>query len=296
MLIDAIKSLWGKKGIYLILHLSVLFLSLFLIVSLSIDTYKNTQFYKESSFMQIQLWICIWFIFVFFVELFMAQRKWIYIRSHFIFLVISIPYLSIINHYGWTFSTETMYLIRFIPLVRGGYALAIVVGWLTYNKASSLFVSYTTMLFATIYFSSLTFYVLEHQINPLVNDYGDALWWACMDVTTVGSNITAMTITGRVLSVLLAALGMMMFPIFTVYVTDLVQNANKKKSLYYNKGNGDGSDDENEKPQQNQKIEEAKQEADEAKKVAEEAKKEVEDTRKEVSSQQDESEKKNQNQ
>jgi preprotein translocase subunit YajC len=54
-----------------------------------------------------------------------------------------------------------------------------------------------------------------------------------MDVTTVGSNIIAVTVTGRVLSVLLAALGMMMFPIFTVYVTSLVQRRNQKKQEYY---------------------------------------------------------------
>ena len=63
--------------------------------------------------------------------------------------------------------------------------------------------------------------------------YGDALWWAFMDVTTVGSNIIAVTVTGRVLSVLLAALGMMMFPIFTVYVTSLVQKRNQEKQEYY---------------------------------------------------------------
>lgn len=51
---------------------------------------------------------------------------------------------------------------------------------------------------------------------------------------TVGSNIYAVTPTGRILSVLLAALGMMMFPIFTVYVTSLVQNANKRKNEIYN--------------------------------------------------------------
>lgn len=56
-----------------------------------------------------------------------------------------------------------------------------------------------------------------------------------MDVTTVGSNIIAVTATGRVLSVLLAALGMMMFPIFTVYVTSLVERRNKEKQDYYKK-------------------------------------------------------------
>lgn len=102
-----------------------------------------------------------------------------------------------------------------------------------YNRASSLFVSYLTMLLATVYFSSLAFFVLEHRVNPLVNGYGDALWWAFMDVTTVGSNIIAQTVTGRVLSVLLAALGMMMFPIFTVYITNLIQQSNKRRKQYY---------------------------------------------------------------
>ena len=66
-----------------------------------------------------------------------------------------------------------------------------------------------------------------------MNGYGDALWWAFMDVTTVGSNIIAQTVTGRVLSVLLAALGMMMFPIFTVYITNLIQQSNKRRKQYY---------------------------------------------------------------
>ena len=90
------------------------------------------------------------------------------------------------------------------------------------------------MLLATVYFSSLIFFVIEHKVNPQVVAYDDALWWAFMDVTTVGSNIYAVTPTGRILSVLLAALGMMMFPIFTVYVTSLVQNANKRKNELYN--------------------------------------------------------------
>ena len=178
-------------------------------------------------------WLCIWFLFDFVLEFFLAKYKWRYIRTHFIFLLVAIPYQNIIAYYGWTFSPEVTYLLRFIPLLRGGYALAIVVGWLTYNRASSLFVSYLTMLLATVYFASLAFFVLEHKVNPLVTDYGDALWWAFMDVTTVGSNIIAMTTTGRVLSVLLAALGMMMFPIFTVYITNLIQQSNQKKKQYY---------------------------------------------------------------
>ena len=162
----------GKKGIYGILHIIILLMSLFLVISISIDTFKGIPFYTQSSYMKIQLWICIWFLFDFVLEFFLAKHKWRYIRTHFIFLLVAIPYQNIIAYYGWTFSPEVTYLLRFIPLLRGGYALAIVVGWLTYNRASSLFVSYLTMLLATVYFASLAFFVLEHKVNPLVTDYG----------------------------------------------------------------------------------------------------------------------------
>lgn len=225
--------IYQKKGIYGFLHIIILLLSLFLIVTISIDTFNNIPFITQGSYLKIQFWICMFFIADFMLEFILSKNKIYYLQSHFVFLIVSIPYLNIINYYEFTFSPEVSYFLRFIPLVRSGYALAIVVGWLTSNKASGLFVSYLTMLLATVYFSSLIFFVLEHKVNPQVTGYDDALWWAFMDVTTVGSNIYAVTPTGRILSVVLAALGMMMFPIFTVYVTSIVQNANKKKEAYY---------------------------------------------------------------
>ena len=53
----------GKKGIYGILHIIILIMSLFLVISISIDTFKGIPFYTQSSYMKIQLWICIWFLF-----------------------------------------------------------------------------------------------------------------------------------------------------------------------------------------------------------------------------------------
>jgi voltage-gated potassium channel len=42
-----------------------------------------------------------------------------------------------------------------------------------------------------------------------------------MGVTTVGAAIFPVTSIGKILAVLLPALGMMFFPIFTIYVTNL---------------------------------------------------------------------------
>lgn len=215
---ESLKDKW----VYAFLHILILVLSVFLVVRISLDTFHNEAFYLEKRFLRFQFWICIVFLFDFFVEFYLSDNKWKYIRNRFIFFLVSIPYNSIISFYGWTFSPQVTYALHYIPLIRGGYAMSIVVSWFTYNRATGLFISYLATLLFTIYFASLAFYVFEHHVNPLVTDYQDALWWACMDATTVGSNIEAVTPVGRILSVLLAALGMMMFPIFTVYVTNLL--------------------------------------------------------------------------
>lgn len=171
-----------EKGIYGILHVIILILSLFLVISISVDTFKGIPFYEQSVYMKVQLWICALFLADFVLEWFLAEKKGHYVATHFIFLLVAIPYQNIIAYMGWTFSPEITYMLRFIPLVRGGYAMAIVVGWLTYNRASGLFVSYLTMLLATVYFSSLAFYVMEHGPNPLVKGYGDALWLSLIHI------------------------------------------------------------------------------------------------------------------
>lgn len=222
------SDLKWRQWVYRSLRVMVLVLSLFLIISISIDTFENVAFYRQPNFIKIQFWICVAFLFDFFFEWLMAEKKWEYFYTHLIFLIVSIPYLPIIHHYGWTFSPTVTYLLQFIPLVRGGYALAIVVGRFSYNRATGLFATYLVTLLATVYFASLVFFVFEHKINPLVVNYEDALWWAFMDVTTVGCNIIAVTPIGRILSVVLAAFGMMMFPIFTVYLTSVIKRRNSE--------------------------------------------------------------------
>lgn len=175
--------IYSRRGIYGILHILILLMSLFLVISISIDTFHNIPFLNQGSYLKIQFWICMFFLFDFLLEFFLSKEKGRYFTSHFIFLLVSIPYLNIIDFYHITFSPEISYFLRFIPLLRGGYALAIVVGWLSGSKASGLFTSYITMLMATVYFASLIFFVLEHKVNPMVTDYWSALWWAFMDVT-----------------------------------------------------------------------------------------------------------------
>ena len=62
--------------------------------------------------------------------------------------------------------------------------------------------------------------------NSMVSE--TPLWWAWMNVTTVGAEIFAVTAIGKVITILLPTLGMMMFPIFTTYI--LQEYTHKKES------------------------------------------------------------------
>ena len=79
----------GKKGIYGILHIIILIMSLFLVISISVDTFKGIPFYTQSSYMKVQLFICLWFLFDFVLEFFLAKHKGRYLRTHFIFLLVT---------------------------------------------------------------------------------------------------------------------------------------------------------------------------------------------------------------
>lgn len=116
---------------------------------------------------------------------------------------------------------------RLIPLARGIYGISLIVSWITRSKITNLFITYLAILFVIIYFSSIVFFFMEHPVNPPVKTYWDAFNWAMMNVTTVGSNIFGVTKIGQSLAVLLAASGMIFFPIFTAYVTTKFQNKRK---------------------------------------------------------------------
>ena len=67
----------------------------------------------------------------------------------------------------------------------------------------------------------------EVAVNPRLHGFGNALWWAWMNVTTVGAEIFPVTAVGKVVCVLLPSLGMLFFPIFTTYI--LQEYAPRKK-------------------------------------------------------------------
>lgn len=205
------------------MHTIVLVLSILLIVFISYDTFKGVNFLNNHFYMTFQFWVCVVFIVDFFVEMFLAPSKWSYLGRRIIFLLISIPYLNIVAMADLNLDPEALYFVRFIPLLRGALALSIVFGYFSKNAIASFFNSYIVILVMIVYFCSLIFFQYEQAVNPQVQSYWTALWWAAMNCCTVGCNISPITIEGRIIAVILPIAGMIIFPLFTVYLTDYVK-------------------------------------------------------------------------
>lgn len=206
-----------------IMHTIVLILSILLIVYISYDTFRSENFLANHDYMTFQLWVCVVFVADFFIELVFARHRWHYVRHRLFFLLISIPYLNIVSALDIHLSPEALYFVRFIPLARGALALSIVFGYFSKNAITSFFMSYIVIMVMIVYFCSLIFYQCEQGVNPQVDTYWTALWWAAMNMSTVGCYINPMTIEGRIVAVILPISGMIIFPLFTVYLTDYVR-------------------------------------------------------------------------
>jgi len=76
---------------------------------------------------------------------------------------------------------------------------------------------YFLVLGNTVMFSiATTFYAIEKDYNPQLNEVMDAIWWGFTTVTTVGyGDIVPVTFTGRILGIILMVLGTIFFVGFT---------------------------------------------------------------------------------
>lgn len=219
------KAKW-KKILRDITQITVLILSILLIVYISYDTFADIPYFRNHDYMMFQFWVCMAFLGVFLIDLIIADKKWDYFKNNFFFLLISIPYVNIISKLNIHLTDGEIYYLRFVPLIRGIYAMVMVLRFISQNRAMSLLIQYGAILVSMVYTMTLVFFAEEHPVNPDVKTFWDALYWAAMNTVTIGSSIPAMTVAGKIISVILPIGGMLLIPMFTVCITNWIQNFN----------------------------------------------------------------------
>lgn len=216
-----------KHSLLQVLNILSLIAGFILLVAVSWEILLGNPRHYSSGYLLLQSVVCVVFLADFFAQMWVCPHKWRFFFRNLYFFLLSIPYLNIVYWLHIEMSHDGAMLMSIIPLLRAMLGLYVLFRWIINNQVTRLFTTYVLSIVVFTYFAALIFYDYEYLVNPQVKTFGDAIFWACMNLTTVGANIFAVTTIGKILTVVLPVLGMLMFPIFTVYVTQLYTR-NKK--------------------------------------------------------------------
>jgi voltage-gated potassium channel len=222
-----------------ILNILTLLASILLLASLSIEIIYSSEFaHFEEAYSWAMLVVCLIFIADFFALMFSSEHPWRFFIRNFVVLILSVPYHFIVHWYGIQLDHSALVALSGVVMLRAVMALYITLRWLIIGRATRLLWAYIATVAICTYFAALFFYEYEAPVNSSLQGFGDALWWACMNMTTVGAEIFPVTAIGKIICVILPIIGMAMFPVFTVYIT----------SLYNPKSRGTTLAEDNDKP------------------------------------------------
>lgn len=189
-----------------------------LLISVSWEIARGSRDFFSAQFLITQLCICIIFLADYMVRSFTERGYWWRCLPY---LLLSVPYLNIISWCGVALDRSWMMFMGVIPLLRAVVASWVVVRWFSTRGVRRMFTAYALTVLLLTYIAGMVFYDYEVGVNPHLHGFGNGIWWAFMGMTTVGAAIFPVTAIGKVLAVVMPALGMLMLPLFTVYVADL---------------------------------------------------------------------------
>lgn len=205
-----------------IINILTLVASILLLASLSAEIIYSRELARFSAaYSWAMFGVCIIFIVDFFALMASAPRPGRFLLRNGVVLLLSIPYHTLFQWLNIAVNHNGEMILSGIVMLRAVMALYITLRWLIVRRTTRLLWAYIATVAVCTYFAALFFYEYEAPVNSAVHGFGDALWWACMNMTTVGAEIFPVTAIGKVICVVLPIIGMAMFPVFTVYVTSL---------------------------------------------------------------------------
>jgi voltage-gated potassium channel len=160
------------------------------------------------------IWILFWVDFL--LKFFIATHKLTFLKHNIItVLALLVPAIRVFR---------VIRVLRFTRLFRGTYLIKILG---TFNRGMGALSKtlgrrgFGYILFLTIivvFLGAAGIYSFEKEDGGFIDDYGTALWWSAMMITTMGSDFFPKSSEGRVLSFVLAIYGFAIFGYVTATV------------------------------------------------------------------------------
>ncbi len=202
-----------------VMEVVLLLSSILLILGVTVEVVAGDKSHFSTWFLTLQFTVCTIFLTSFFVGLAHSTTPRRYILRNLLFLLLSVPYLNIMIWFVPDIGRTTFIMAGITPVIRSLLALSIILRWtIRGSSAKRLFFAYTLAVLLFTHLSALLLFDIEYGPNVELKNFGDALWWAWMGLSTAGAQLAPITPIGRALGAILPIMGMMILPIFTGYI------------------------------------------------------------------------------
>lgn len=170
----------------------------------------------------------IWIIFIldFIVRFSIAPHKINYLKTQWITVIaLIVPAFRVLRGFVLLKATRSIYLVKIATSIRRGMQI---LGSLFGRNGFGYIIGLT---FIIVMLGAAGIQALEDKFD----NYGDALWWSAMMITTMGSDYWPQTIEGRILCLGLAIYAFAIFGYITANVASFLIEKNKKDVSEYKK-------------------------------------------------------------
>ena len=190
----------------------ILVLSIYVVLELYISSIY--QFSKPTLvlFERIDFAICLIFLTDFFYYLYKSENKKIFLKGHWIDFISSIPFIGVLR------IGRFVRIIRVFRLIRSG---KIFYEYINKNKSYSTLQVILMLTGLLILLSSISVFTIENPVNPEFGSLLDSFWWSVVTLSTVGyGDVVPITPEGKVFSVMLIGMGIVLIGTLTGFLTD----------------------------------------------------------------------------
>jgi voltage-gated potassium channel len=206
------------------LDLLIIVLSIYVLISLLVDTFFKLPPEISRVLFVIDDGICVIFLLDFFIRFFRAENKWKFMKWGWIDLISSIPTLEILR-VGRLFR-----LMRLFRVLRVFRSAKILVQYVFVSRIKGTMTAVSIIAVLIIIFSSISILIVETAPESNIITAEDAVWWTFVTVTTVGyGDKYPVTTEGRLIGIILMISGVGLFGTYTGYIASFFVSEKKEE-------------------------------------------------------------------